>query len=190
MAPPTKKRRRSPYGCADAVTSLLDKFVTNEGEASTTASAGTKGPIVLTPQAAQAMMICHERFLQILAAELAMGAEGEDPSAAKSASTTADKDAATARSATGMSVVQPAHVMSAIQQLGWEESAPPVDLSSKKSKQAKSQLKRAPVSSSFPKRRAKERVRNKKREWTTEELAAQERLIAASREKLKGQTEA
>jgi hypothetical protein len=192
MAPPTKKRRRSPYGCADAVTSLLDTLVTNEAEASTTATAATKRRlIVFTPQAAQAMMICHERFLQILAAELAMGAEGEDPSAAQSASTsTADKDAATARSATGMSVVQPAHVMSAIQQLGWEESAPPVVMPSKKSKQAKSQLKRAPVSSSAPKRRAKERVRNKKREWTTEELAAQERLIAASREKLKGQTEA
>jgi hypothetical protein len=193
MAPAPKKRRRSPYGCADAVTSLLDTLVANEAVAgkrkatpSATATAGTKRPIVLTPQAVQAMMICHERFLQILAAELAMGAEGEDPSA-KSPSTAADADAdaATARSATGLSVVQPAHVMSAIQQLGWEESAPPVVLSSKqKAKKARSQ--RAPA----PKRVAKGRAKRKKKEWTTEELAAQERLLAASKEKLEGQTEA
>jgi hypothetical protein len=164
----------------------LDTLVTNEAEASsTTETTGTKRrPFVLTPQAAQAMMICHERFLQILAAELAMGAEGEDPAgAAKSTSATADADAATARSATGMSVVKPAHVMSAIQQLGWEESTPPDDFLSKKLKQAK----RVP---SAPKRAAKERVRKKKREWTTEELAAQERLIAASKQKLEEQTEA
>jgi hypothetical protein len=189
MAPPvTKKRRRSPYGCADAVTSFLDTLVTNEAEASsTTATTATKRrPFVLTPQAAQAMMICHERFLQILAAELAMGAEGEDPSAtAKSTSATANADAATARSATGLSVVQPAHVMSAIQQLGWEDLAPSVVLSSKNLKQAKG--KRL---SSAPKRAAKERVRKKKREWTTEELAAQERLIAASKQKLEDQAEA
>jgi hypothetical protein len=185
MAPTTKKRRRSPYGCADAVTSLLDTLVKNEGEASTATTNTTKRPTVLTPQAVQAMMICHERFLQILAAELAMGAEGEDPSAKTTTTGTADADAdaATARSATGLSVVQPAHVMSAIQQLGWEESAPPVVLSSKKSKQVKSQ--RAPV----PKRAAKERSKKKKKEWTAEELAAQERLLAASKEKLEGQTQ-
>jgi hypothetical protein len=184
MAPTTKKRRRSPYGCADAVTSLLDTLVKNEGEASTATTNTTKRPTVLTPQAVQAMMICHERFLQILAAELAMGAEGEDPSAKSTTTGTADADAATARSATGLSVVQPAHVMSAIQQLGWEDSAPPVVLSSKKSKQAKSQ--RAPV----PKRAAKGRSKKKKKEWTAEELAAQERLLAASKEKLEGRTEA
>jgi hypothetical protein len=205
MAPATKKRRRSPYGCADAVTSLLDTLVANEAVSykrkatpstttATTATASTAGTstkrsIVLTPQAVQAMMICHERFLQILAAELAMGAEGEDHSAVKLTSTTtagaADADAASARSATGLSVVQPAHVTSAIQQLGWEELAPPVALTlSEKSKRAKS--RRAPV----PKRAAKARVRKKKKEWTTEELAAQERLLAASKQKLKGQTEA
>jgi hypothetical protein len=151
----------------------------------TTATASTKKrPIVLTPQAVQAMMICHEQFLQILAAELAMGAEGEDPSTKSTTAGTVDADDATARSATGLSVVQPAHVMSAIQQLGWEESAPPAVLSSKKSKQAKRQ--RAPA----PKKAAKGRVRKKKREWTTEELAAQERLLAASKEKLEGQAEA
>jgi hypothetical protein len=191
MAPPvTKKRRRNPYGCADAVTSFLDTLVINEAEASSTAATtGTKRrPFVLTPQAAQAMTICHERFLQILAAELAMGAEGgEDPSAgaAKSTLATGNANAATARTATGLSVVQPAHVMSAIQQLGWEESAPPVVMSSKMLKQAKG--KRV---LSAPKRAAKERVRKKKREWTTEELAAQERLIAASKQKLKEHAEA
>lgn len=195
MAPATKKRRRSPYSCADAVTSLLDTLVTKEAEeiaeqpdatpssTATTASTTVNRPVVLTPQAVQAMMICHEQFLQILAAELAMRAE-EDASAADNA------NAAAADSATGLSVVQSEHVMSALQQLGWEESAPPVVLSSKKSKRAKIILKRAPVPESGPKKGGKGKSRKKKKEWTTEELATQERLLAASKEKLEGQTEA
>jgi hypothetical protein len=187
MGPATKKRRRSPYGCADAVTSLLDTVVAKEAVADQsnatpstntgTATASTMRPIVLTPQAVQAMMICHERFLQILAAELAVGAE--EGISAKSSPNTANTDS-------GLSMVQTTHVMSAIQQLGWEELAPPV-LSSKKSKQAKSH--RPPVSSSGPKKGGKGKSRKKKKEWTTDELAAQERLLAASKEKLEGQTE-
>jgi hypothetical protein len=191
MVPATKKRRRnSPYGCADAVSSLLDTLVTNEAAAeqpdtaATTGTASTTRPIVLTPSAVQAMMICHERFLQILAAELAVGAE--EGASAKSTASTASNTANTAAASSGLSVVQTTHVMSALQQLGWEELAPPV-LSSKKAKQTRQQ--RPPVSSSGPKRGGKGKSKKRKKEWTSEELEAQERLLAASKEKLKGQTE-
>jgi hypothetical protein len=186
MGPHLKKRRRnSPYSCADAVTSLLDTFVTKQAEAkqrkttpsktrsaATTASASTTRSVVMTPQAMQAMMVCHERFLQILAAELAVGAE-EGPSAK---STAAPKT-----TASGLSVVQPTYVLSAIEQLGWEELVPPVDLSSKKPKQGR---QRRAVSSSSSKAGVRIRKGKKKREWSADELAAQERLIAGSRERL------
>jgi hypothetical protein len=188
MGPHIKKRRRnSPYSGADAVTSLLDTFVTKQAEAkqrkaspstktrsaATTATVSTTRSVVMTPQAMQAMMICHERFLQILAAELAVGAE-EDPSA---------KSAATPKTtASGLTVVQPTNVLSAIEQLGWEELVPPVEVSSKKAKQGR---RRPAASSSVPRvAGVRKRKGKKKREWSADELAAQERLIAGSKKRL------
>jgi hypothetical protein len=165
----------------------LDQFVTKQAAAkqrkvninpSTTML--TRSAVVLTPQAMQAMMICHEQFLQIMAAELAtVGEEETKPSAKSTKSTTT---AAAATTASGLSVVQPTHVVSAIEQLGWEELVPPVDLSSKKTKKGRG--RRSAVSSSSPKAAVKKRTGKKKREWSADELAAQERLIAGSKLRL------
>jgi hypothetical protein len=155
-----KKRRRTQYGCADAVTSLLDTFIKAEQQAATTPStakrtakttATTTTSTVLTPSAVQAMMICHERFLQVMAAELAVEEEEEEA---------------------GLSKVQPTQVLSALQQLGWESLVPP----------ALPPTQRRPVAVEGGKRKRKKG----KHEFSVDMLAEQERLLAASKTKALG----
>jgi len=166
MAPPDRKKRprKNTFRCGDAVASWIQVLTAPaETPASTSSpnirsSSGstTRVATVLTDAAVQALVVCHEHYLQILAAELASKQETES-----------------------RSVVSKAEVEAALKQLGWEDLIPPAVVASVAASAA---ARPPPPQQSLG--RSKKKMKHAI--WTADMEAEQERLLAASKNRALG----